>query len=55
MKHSTERILTTHGGARRRRSKLRQRRRAAGTLGLYRRRPSGVHGQQILAVARDHF
>src|SRR6202040_1524981 len=27
-----------------------QRRRAAGTLVLYRRRPSGVHGQQILAV-----
>src|SRR3984893_12368147 len=43
------------GGARRRRSKLRQRRRAAGTLGLYRRRPSGVHGQQILAVTRDHL
>src|SRR6202035_1491092 len=42
-------------GARRRRSKLRQRRRAAGTLVLYRRRPSGVHGQQILAVTRDHL
>src|ERR1700730_917758 len=41
--------------ARRRRSKLRQRRRAAGTLVLYRRRPSGVHGQQILAVTRDHL
>ena len=34
---------------------LRQRRRAAATLVLYRRRPSGVHGQQILAVTRDHL
>jgi hypothetical protein len=42
-------------GARRRRSKLRQRRCAAGMLGLYRRLPSGVHGQQILSVACDHL
>ena len=34
---------------------LRQRRRAAATLVLYRRRPSGVHGHQILAVTRDYL
>src|SRR3984893_5277904 len=42
-------------GARRRRSKLRQRRRTAGTLGLYRCQPSGVHGQEILAVTGDRL
>jgi len=34
---------------------VRHRRSAAGTLVLYRRRPSGVHATQILAVTRDRL